>query len=841
MRRDDLLRMKVDLHVHSKFSDRPTNFFLKKLNAPESLTLPRDAYNMARRRGMDLFTLTDSDSIAGCLELRDLTGVFCSCETVVAFPENDCKVKLLVFDLNETQLRQMLALRGNVYNVREYLLAENLFHAVAAPLEILNNRLDADICEKLLLLFDHFESRCGGRQERTNQFVTHLLDHLTPELLYDLQKKWSIDPACDKPWQKGLIGGSNDYSGQYVALTWTEVEKSEIPNPESQNKETGSSVTDFIQTLREKRGIVGGIHGSTISSAHSMYRVAFSFYQQSLQSRNAREPDLLSLVLERVLRPGTKRLTLGQKAGIAWRSVLRAVNLEKRPSAVERRLLREFIVAYAQVPANERLEGIPADDLVQFDERLYALADRVIGQVSYRMMNAAAREFSHGRAGNALSYGAALLPLQAALGPYVYSYKKLNRDRPLIASLEKRFEHKVEFPARPPRKRIAWFSDTVVDVNGVSLTLHRMAEVAERQNEDLTIVCSLLPEKAPNGQKFLNFPPVGEIAIPEYELQKLVMPPGLQMLKFLENAGFTEYVISTPGPVGLIALLAAKMFHVPCRAIYHSDFPQHVRLITGDEGLEQASWSLMRWFYLQADAIYSPSAFYRDQLADHGFPREKMFIFNRGTDLEFFNPRHRDEQFYAQWGVKNRIVIVYTGRVSREKNLDVILSAFMADQDLKERAALAIVGDGPYREELMKRYVHPGIVFPGFLKGKLLARAYASSDMFVFPSMTDTYGNSVLEAQASGLPSLVSDEGGPKEIIAVDETGRVLAGYDTEAWRIAMRELVMNESLRQRMSAAARAHAQSRDWTTAFREFWDENPYSPPPSSAKPEGKLETH
>lgn len=818
--------MKVDLHVHTKYSNRPTNFFLKKLNAPESLTDPAEAYALAKRRGMGLVTFTDTDSIGGCLELAHHPDVFCSCETIVAFPEDDCKIKLLVFDLNETQLAQLLAYRGNIFNVRDYLAAENLLHAVASPIEILNNRLNPDHIERLLLMFDHFETRCGGRHERTNGCFTQLLDHLTPELMRDLQKKWKIDPASDRPWQKGHIGGSNDYCGQYVGLTWTETVEnpiSQIPNPKS----------SFLTALRERRQTVGGMHGTTMSSAHSMYRVAFSFYQESLQRRKMQEPDLLSMVLTTALQPGARRPTVGEKLRAVGTALRRTIRLGKRPSAIERRLMREFLIAYRQIPDTEKLRGIGRDELSAFDAKLYALADRVIGRVSYRMFSAAAREFNHGRVGNAISYGAAVLPLQAALGPYLYSYQKLNRDRKLIAQIEERFSAKLELPrARGGRKKIAWFSDTVTDVNGVSLTLHRMAEVAEALGEELTIICSLLPEKAPTGSKFLNFEPVGEIAIPDYELQKLVMPPGLQMLKYLENAGFTEYVISTPGPVGLIALAAAKMFNVPTRAIYHSDFPQHVRHITGDEGLEQTSWAVMRWFYLKADAIYSPSAYYRDQLADHGFPRERMFIFHRGTDLEFFNPRHRDERFFDPFGLKpvagsalRRTVFVYTGRVSREKNLDVLLDAFVSDPQLTEHAALAIVGDGPYREELLKRYANPAVLFPGFMKGKSLAQAYASSDVFVFPSTTDTYGNSVLEAQASGLPALVTDEGGPKEIIAPGESGLILPGYDVSAWRFAMRELVINREKRERMANAARAHTAARDWTTAFREFWDENPY----------------
>lgn len=806
---------KVDLRVHSRFSDRPTNFFLKRLQAPESMTEPEAAYALAKRRGMDFFTLTDSDSIAGCLRLANHADVFASCETTVAFPEDDCKVRLLVFGLNEQQLQKMLAFRGNIFQVRDYLLAEHLAHALATPLDILNSRLSPDHVERLLLLFDHFETRSGGKQPRTNDFVTMLLDHLTPEFMAGIEKKWGIEPASEKPWQKGYVGGSNDYCGQYVGLTWTEVPHATAP-------------TEFLDAMRRRAETPGGIHGSTLAAAHSIYRVAFQYYEKNQNRRNVKGPDLASLVLSEVLQPSVPmyRMTMRDVLKAAWRQARRTLSFRRRPSLIERRLVREFILAYRTLPKGERLADIAPDDLPAFDERLCSLADRIVSRVSFRLVTQAAREFQRGHVANALTLGSAVMPLHAILGPYLYAFNKLNLDRPLIAQIERQFTPLLDLPSAgsAPHKKIAWFSDTVNDVNGVSLTLNRMAEVAEKQNADLTIITSVLAEKAARGPKFLNFEPVGEITVPDYETFKLSIPPALQMIRYLETAGFTGYVISTPGPVGLLALLASRCFHVPVRAIYHNDFPQHVRHITGDEDVEAVTWTYMRWFYGKADVVYSPSLFYRDQLAEHGFDPGRIQAFNRGTDLETFNPRHRDEHFFETFGIKDRVVFSYVGRVSREKNLDMLLAAFLSDSDLKEKAALAVIGDGPYFSELKARYRHPSVAFCGFMTGKQLARAYASSDVFVFPSTTDTYGNSVLEAQASGLPAMVSNEGGPREIIIPGESGIVLAGHDGHAWRKAMRELASDRERRSRMSAAARARAATRDWTTAFLEFWEEQP-----------------
>jgi glycosyltransferase involved in cell wall biosynthesis len=812
---------RCDLRVHSRHSNRPTNFFLRQLKAPESLSDPEALYALAKRRGMDFFTLTDSDTIAGCLELAHHADVFPSCETLVVFPEDECKIRLLLFDVTERQLDRVLRMRGHLYSVREYLCAENMLHAVAAPLDILNSRLAPEHIERLLLLFDLFETRSGGKHARTNEFIADLLDHLTPEVIEKLHRKWGIEPSNAKPWQKGCLGGSNDYCGQYVGLTWTDVRSADTP-------------AEFLAALRLRSTIIGGAHGSTLSAAHSIYRVALQYYQHNVHRRRLQQSDLVPMILTHVLLPEPPRrfsVTQWIRAGAA--ALPRLLNFRRRRSLMERRLIREFAVAYQEIPASQRLTDVSRQDIAEFDSRLFSLVDRVVSRVSFRLFRQAAREFRRGRLGNAVSLAGATLPLQAILGPYVHAFDRLNLDRPLIEKLKAHFAPHLEWPRiqQGKLKKVAWFSDTMNDVNGVSLTLNKMAEVAERVNADLTIISSVVVPKASQGSRFVNFEPVGEIPVPDYELQKLAAPPVLQMIRYLETAGFTEYVISTPGPVGLVALLAAHLLHVPCRAIYHNDFPQHVRLITGDENLEQTAWTYMRWFYRKTDVTYAPSRFYRDQLLEHGFAPERLRIFQRGTDADRFAPHHRAERFFEPWGIRNQVILLYVGRISREKNLDLMLEAFLKVADLTERAALTLVGDGPYLQELKARYSHPAIAFCGFLSGKALAAAYASADVFLFPSTTDTYGNSVLEAQASGLPALVSSEGGPQEIILPDQTGCVLPGHDAARWRDAMHKLVCDAELRARMSSAARAHAATHDWTTAFLEFWnDPLPASVPPT-----------
>jgi glycosyltransferase involved in cell wall biosynthesis len=158
------------------------------------------------------------------------------------------------------------------------------------------------------------------------------------------------------------------------------------------------------------------------------------------------------------------------------------------------------------------------------------------------------------------------------------------------------------------------------------------------------------------------------------------------------------------------------------------------------------------------------------------------------------------------------------GRVSREKDLDLLADAYRRLCHDGLPVQLFVVGHGPYSEALAKSL--PEAIFTGYLNGTELATAYASADIFVFPSTTDTFGNVILEAQASGLPVVVSDSGGPKELVADNANGLVTRSRDVEDFTEAIRGLVMNPTLRERMANAARESVIDRSWPRAFAKFW---------------------
>jgi glycosyltransferase involved in cell wall biosynthesis len=165
----------------------------------------------------------------------------------------------------------------------------------------------------------------------------------------------------------------------------------------------------------------------------------------------------------------------------------------------------------------------------------------------------------------------------------------------------------------------------------------------------------------------------------------------------------------------------------------------------------------------------------------------------RWVDTETYSPEMRNPSFWKGRGIGlGRIVLLYVGRVSREKGLEMLVDAFRELVDSGAAIALAIIGDGPYREEMEASLAGYPVQFTGYLAGEQLQRGYASADLFVFPSATDTFGNVVLEAQASGLPVIVSDEGGPRELMVDGETGVVFRAGNTSGLISAIRAMISN-------------------------------------------------
>jgi glycosyltransferase involved in cell wall biosynthesis len=219
------------------------------------------------------------------------------------------------------------------------------------------------------------------------------------------------------------------------------------------------------------------------------------------------------------------------------------------------------------------------------------------------------------------------------------------------------------------------------------------------------------------------------------------------------------------------------------------------------------------------DTVFVNSEQYRQSWIERGFEPERLRILPRGLDTDLFNPGRRDASFWQRYEpAHDGVRLLYVGRISREKDLDLLANAYRRLREEKVGVSLFMVGHGPYAKALAEAL--PDVVFTGYLTGEELATAYASSDIFVFPSTTDTFGNVIIEAQASGVPVIVSDMGGPKELVEEGVDGLITKAHDLDAFTCAIRRLTNDAVARAAMGRKARERVVNRSWPGAFQKFW---------------------
>jgi glycosyltransferase involved in cell wall biosynthesis len=782
---------RCDLHLHSRFSATAPHWVQRRAGMRDSYSEPEDLYRKARAAGMDFVTLTDHDTLEGCARLEGHAGFFPGVELTARFPDG-IRVHILVWGLHAGQFASLTERARDLVALRDHLLEQGLAHAVAHPLSPPDPGYTADHFEKLLLLFDTFEVINAQRNRIVSEVTRACLAALTPERFAALAGRHGIAPASPASWRKRLVGGSNDHAGLFVARAYTEAPRAK-------------SVAEFLDTLRTGEPAPAGRDGEPASFASTLYGVVHHHLRHHLTRRSPFYASLLERTAERFLSGrNPTAFSFPEKMEFVVKAVRTGGVFELlRPNNTLARDLTQF---FNQPGLQRRVEAaLRAEPTAE--RRSFAMASELTNALGFQFFEQMVRQAHANDFTGSLQSGAALIPVAASIAPYFIAFHvQAGANRPLLDAAAARL-----CPQPPPslrNERRAWLTDTLEDVNGVARTIRAMTAAARAQGRDLTILTSrdTVDEDDP---MVVNFRPVGEFELPEYQLQKLSFPPVLQMIDHIERAGYGELILSTPGPVGLVGLLAARLLGLRTSGIYHTDFPQYIHILCDDSVMESLTWNYMHWFYGQLDRLYSNSRYYADQWRARGIPDARLRILPRGLDTELFNPRRRDPAFWPARGIAGRVVL-YVGRVSREKQLDLLPGVARALRDTD--ATLAIVGDGPFREELQR--LMPDAVFTGVLTGPELGAAYASADVFIFPSTTDTYGNVVVEAAASGLPCVVSTVGGPKELLRLGLAGAVVPDQAPESYAAAIRKVLHEHH------APCPIPALIDGWDTAARVFW---------------------
>jgi glycosyltransferase involved in cell wall biosynthesis len=308
---------------------------------------------------------------------------------------------------------------------------------------------------------------------------------------------------------------------------------------------------------------------------------------------------------------------------------------------------------------------------------------------------------------------------------------------------------------------------------------------------------------------------VAGVPIPRYQELKLGLPAKRRLLQLWQQQRPDLVHIVTEGPLGGSALRAAKTLGLPVSSDFHTNFHSYSRHYGfGVFGKLVAGY--LRSLHNKADCTMVPTQQMRDELAALGF--DKLLVVGRGIDTALFNPARRSRELRAAWGCRgDETVALYVGRLAPEKNLDQFVEAVRVMRAVDPALRVVLVGDGPEGPRL--RRANPDFVFAGMRVDEDLAAHYASADAFIFPSMTETFGNVTLEAMASGLAVAAYDYAAAARFIANGESGLLARFDDRESFNMACSRLARDAGLRATMRAGARRTAESLSWDGVFDEL----------------------
>jgi glycosyltransferase involved in cell wall biosynthesis len=364
--------------------------------------------------------------------------------------------------------------------------------------------------------------------------------------------------------------------------------------------------------------------------------------------------------------------------------------------------------------------------------------------------------------------------------------------------------------------RIALFSEVYWPmVSGVGVTLLRLTEALEARGHQVRVYSATypLPDGATDRPEVHRSPSVPFFLYPDVQW---AFPRLREIVDDLEAFRPDIVHVATEFSLGIAGVKAARQLGIPIIASAHTDYDQYAARY-GVTWALRAGWHYLRWFYGQAHRVLCPSRIYEEALHTHGVMHTG--IWSRGVDPDVFSPRFRSEDYRAGFGVgPGDLLVTYIGRIAREKNLGLLLEAWDLLAPERGSAQLVLVGRGPLEDEIRPREI-PGVHVSGLLHGPALSAAYASADIFAFPSSTETFGNSLLEAMGSGLPPLVAASGGVLEFVHHGGNAWLVEPDSAAAIADGLRRLLADPALRRRLAAGALRTARARDWGTVYDQL----------------------
>ncbi|OYW66079.1 MAG: glycoside hydrolase [Hydrogenophilales bacterium 16-64-46] len=368
-----------------------------------------------------------------------------------------------------------------------------------------------------------------------------------------------------------------------------------------------------------------------------------------------------------------------------------------------------------------------------------------------------------------------------------------------------------------PQLRIAVVTETYPpEVNGVAMTLGRIVDGLQVRNHQIQLIrprqhVGDIPTPTATLTQHLQ----RGIPLPRYEGLKMGLPAKTALTKLWTKHRPDVVQIATEGPLGWSALAAANKLRLPVASDFHTNFHSYSNHY-GFGLLRRAIVAYLRKFHNKAAVTLVPTDGIRRELEASGY--ENIEVIGRGVDTRLFHPGRRDAALRAQWGVdENTPVALYVGRLAAEKNLALVFDAYDAMRAVTPATRLVLVGDGPERAGWQTK--RPDAIFCGTQIGEALAAHYASADVFLFPSLTETWGNVTIEAMASGLAVIAYDCAAAEEVIRHCENGLKAPPEDSAGFKQLAAGIAADRPQQRRLGTAASARAAQLSWDAIVDGF----------------------
>jgi hypothetical protein len=581
---------RIDLHCHSRASTEADEAMLQAIGCPESYSQPRQIYAQAKSRGMDFVTITDHDSIAGVAELTGLADVLVGEELTCYFPEDRCKIHLLLWGIMQADHDALQRLAGDIYAVARYVAKHGIAHAVAHPLYRQNGVLDRRHVERLILLFNGFECLNGAHSMTHREVFEPLLDDLDAAEIRRLERAHGLDAVWAKPWMKTRTAGSDDHGLFNIGRTWTEFPAQT------------QTVDQVLQCLREGRCRPGGEAGSSIKLAHNFYGVGMRYYARQLAGSTGGGA---GHVIRRMLGeagPMSRLSAAAALGGACARGIRRKIGrfLGFTKPARGTKLLGELLSRSAMKhgpPAGALLRAMKEGRSPLAEHRpMFELVCRMDRDVAGGIFDAMAAAIGDGELGVAVDAISAVIAHQALLLPYLFALFHQNQERDLLNRLSKRSRSGGgDFP------RVGVFTDVADESTVAGRFVADLAHFAESRGLSATI--HLLSREPEITQSWKHFAPMIGRKIAAFGA-RLKIPPVLEVLEWSDRRQFDVILVNTVGPMGLCGWLASKMLRAPMVAVCHDDLPARIQKMTGgDYRLTAALEAYVAWLYRSAAKV----------------------------------------------------------------------------------------------------------------------------------------------------------------------------------------------------------------------------------------------